>query len=285
MANPWLDRRVLHYAHRGGSREAPSSTLLAMRQALARGADVLEMDVHATLDGHLVVCHDPTVDATTNGSGAIAAMTLAQVQALDNAYWWVEGEVAVTDAPASAYVYRGRAPDDHDLRVPTLREVLEALPGIPLNLDIKQTTPTVKPYEAALAALLDEFGRSDDVIVTSFLDSAIATFAALAPAVGRAAGPLTLAECWQAARQGQPLPIADPGLVALQVPLTFGSLPVVEEGLIAAAHAAGLAVHVWTIDDPAEMESLIDLDVDGIMTDRPGVLETVLQQRGVAWVH
>src|SRR4051794_22837037 len=79
-ANPWLDRRVLNYAHQGGAGEAPSSTLLALRLAVEAGADALELDVHATKDGELVVCHDATVDATTDGTGAIGAMTLAQVR-------------------------------------------------------------------------------------------------------------------------------------------------------------------------------------------------------------
>ena len=78
-ANPWLQRRVLNFAHQGGAREAPSSTLLALHQAVAAGADALELDVHATADRHLVVCHDATVDRTTNGRGAIADLTLAEV--------------------------------------------------------------------------------------------------------------------------------------------------------------------------------------------------------------
>src|SRR3954452_24302978 len=179
--NPWLDRRVLNYAHRGGAEEAPSSTLFAMEQAVAAGADALELDVHATSDGVLVVCHDPTVDATTDATGPIAAMTLAEVRRLDNAYRF-------TTDDGATWPYRGRPPDDPRFAVATLREVLEAFPHVFVNLDIKQTAPAVEAYEPALAALLREFGRSDDVIVASFLDQATDAFSAVAPEIHTSAG-------------------------------------------------------------------------------------------------
>src|SRR5687768_9453981 len=96
--NPWLERRVLNWAHQGGAKEAPSSTLFALRQAVANGADALELDVHMTKDGVLVVCHDATVDRTTNATGAIAELTLDDVKRLDNAYWFVPGSVVDHDA-------------------------------------------------------------------------------------------------------------------------------------------------------------------------------------------
>ena len=89
--NPWLARRVLAYAHQGGAWEAPSSTLFAIRRAVELGATGIELDVHASADGHLVVSHDATVDRTTDGQGAISTMTLAQLRPLDNAYWFVPG--------------------------------------------------------------------------------------------------------------------------------------------------------------------------------------------------
>ena len=272
--NPWLDRRVLDYAHRGGAEEAPSSTLFAMEQAVAAGADALELDVHATADGVLVVCHDPTVDATTDSTGPIAAMTLADVRRLDNAYRFT------TDGGAT-WPYRGRAPDDPRFAVATLREVLEAFPHVFVNLDIKQTAPAVEPYEAALAGLLREFGRSDDVIVASFLDQATDAFSAVAPEIHTSAGTAATAEFYRAVRAGETPPSMRH--VALQVPHRMGETVVVDEAFVAAAHEAGVAVHVWTIDDPSEMEELLDLGVDGIMTDRPTVCEKVLQGRGVAY--
>jgi glycerophosphoryl diester phosphodiesterase len=277
----WLSRRVLSYAHQGGAREAPSSTLYAFRAAVAAGATALEMDVHATADGHLVVCHDATVDRTTNGTGAISRLTLAEVRALDNAYWFVPGEIAVTDRPDGGYPLRGRAPDDPELRVATLGEVLEAFPGVLLNLDIKQTAPAVEPYEAALAALLREHGRADDVIVASFNDLATTRFSELAPEIPTSPGTVGVGMFISALRQGEPY---DRGHhAALQVPPSFGPTVIVDEEFVAAAHAAGLAVHVWTIDDPEEMARLVALGVDGIMSDRPSVLVGVLAAQGAAW--
>ncbi|HVF73786.1 MAG TPA: glycerophosphodiester phosphodiesterase [Acidimicrobiales bacterium] len=268
MDNVWLGRRVLNYAHQGGAREQPSSTLAAMRAAVATGAHALELDVHPTADGELVVCHDATVDRTTNGTGRITEMTLADVQALDNAYWWRPGEVV--DHESGPWPLRGLAPDDPAYRIPSLHEVLDAFPGVYLNLDIKETTG----YEATLAAVLREHGRSDDVIVASFHDIATERFSACAPEVGTSAGTMATAAFYFAVRDGSPPPPTSH--VALQVPPAHGDTVIVDERFVAAAHEAGLAVHVWTIDEPEEMRRLIALGVDGVMTDRPSVLADVL---------
>jgi glycerophosphoryl diester phosphodiesterase len=253
-----------------------------MRQAVDAGADALELDVHMTSDGVLVVCHDATVDRTTDGQGAIADLTLEQVRALDNAYWWVEGSVVDHDQEAAAYPFRGRAPDDNDFRIATLEEVLEAFPGTFLNFDIKQTAPAVASYEEPLAEALRRHGRVYDCIVASFNDVATDRFRAIAPEIHTSLGTNATAAFYQAVRSGERPP--ETPHVALQVPRTFGDIVVVDEPFVAAAHDAGLAVHVWTIDDDDEMAALVDLGVDGIMTDRPRALETVLQERGAAYV-
>jgi len=278
---PWLDRRVVAYAHQGGAWEHPSSTLFAIDQALAAGATAIELDVHATADGHLVVCHDDTVDRTTDGHGRIAELTLAELKALDNAYWFIPGADVTPDRPAADYPHRGRAVTDPDFRIATLREVLERFPGVLLNLDIKQTAPTVAPYEAALADLLAEFGRTDDVIVASFLDPATDAFRPLAPTVPTSAGTLATAEFWRAVRNGDQPPALD--AVAFQVPERYGELTVVDRRFVDAAHHAGMAVHVWTVNDAASMDRLVDLGVDGIISDLPTTLASVLAARGVAW--
>lgn len=275
--NPWLERRVLNYAHQGGAREGPSSTLHAMRRAVAAGARAIELDVHATADRQLVVCHDPTVDRTTDGAGRIADLTWAQIQGLDNAYWWVPDRVVDHEASDDEFILRGQAAGDPDLRVPLLRQVLETFPGIYLNLDIKQTSPAVEPYEQLLADLLREFGRSDDVIVTSFADESTDAFGAAAPEVSTAAGTQATAAFYFAAMQGESPPPTTHH--ALQVPPAFGGVTVVTDQFVAAAHAHGLAVHVWTIDEADEMEALADVGVDGIMTDRPTILAEVLNRR------
>ena len=274
-------RRVISYAHQGGAWAGPASTLYAIRSALAAGATGIELDVHATSDGHLVVSHDPTVDRTTNGSGNLADLTLDEVRSLDNAYWWVPGADVSPGLDPGSYPFRGRAPDDPAFGVATLEQVLEEFPGVVLNLDIKQTSPTVAPYEEALAVMLKSFGRGDDVIVASFLDSATDSFSSFAPDIPTSAGTMAVAAFLQAVRAGDdPLPMRH---VALQVPAAYGELRLVDERFVEVAHREGLAVHVWTIEEESEMQRLCDLGVDGIITDRPTALVGVLNARQEAW--
>ena len=269
------------YAHQGGAWEWPSSTLFAIGRAVAAGATAIELDVHATADGELVVGHDETVDRTTDGRGNIADLTLAQLKELDNAYWFIPGADVTPGRPDGEYPYRGRAATDPDFRIATLREVLERFPGVPLNLDIKQTAPAVVPYEAALAVLLADYDRTDDVIVASFLDPATDAFRPLAPAVPTSAGTLATVEFWGAVQEGAEPPAID--AVAFQVPERYGDLVVVDRRFVDAAHRAGMAVHVWTVNDVQAMERLVDLGVDGIISDLPTTLAGVLATRGVAW--
>jgi len=280
-ANPWLGRRVIAYAHQGGAWEAPSSTLHAIERALQVGATAIELDVHATKDRRLVVCHDETVDRTTNGTGKICDLTLEELRALDNSYWWAPGADVSPGLGADAYPVRGRAPADHDFGVATLAEVLERFEGVVVNLDIKQTAPDVEPYEALLAAELRSHGRTDDVIIASFSDVAMAAFRAVAPEFATSLATIETAEFYRAAKMGAELP-ATTG-VALQIPASFGGLTILDEALIEQAHGAGVAVHVWTINDAPEMRRLVALGVDGIVSDTPSILAGVLSESGSAW--
>ncbi len=286
--NPWLERRILNIAHQGGEIEAPSNTLYALKTAKAKGAEVLEIDVHATSDGEIVVIHDDTVNRTTDGSGRVDSLTLEQVKALDAAHWFVPDCGTCHGRSADQYALRGYAtgerplPDElagfepDDFTVPTLREVLETFPDDLVNIEIKATAPQTAPYEKALADLLAEFGRTDDTIVVSFLDPAVEAFKLHAPAVHTATATGETAAFWASA-QG-PLPGApNPRYQALQVPMQLNGIPVVTPEFVQRAHANGLAVHVWTINDRATMQALVDLGVDGIMTDRPTLLAEVLR--------
>jgi len=280
-ASVWLQRRLIAYAHQGGAWEAPSSTTFAIARALSAGATAIELDVHATLDGELVVCHDATVDRTTPAQGNIASFTLDQLRRLDFSYWFIPGADVTPDRPDDEYPYRGRAPDDPRFGIATLRQVLEQFPGVVLNLDIKQTGPVVAPYEESLARLLAEFERHDDVMVASFLDPATDAFRKFAPGVPTSAGTVEVAEFWRAVRDGAAIP--DSAVAAYQVPERMGDLVVVDEAFVEAAHRYGRAVHVWTINDAAAMERLVGLGVDGIISDVPTVLAGVLRAQGVAW--
>jgi glycerophosphoryl diester phosphodiesterase len=272
---------VISYAHQGGAWESPSSTLFAITRALAAGATAIELDVHATADGELVVCHDATVDRTTGASGLIVDHTLAELRQLDFSFWFIPGADVTPDRPEADYPYRGRAPEDRHFGIATLREVLEQFPGVVLNLDIKQTAPVVAPYEEALARLLAEYGRTDDVIVASFLDPATDAFRTFAPDVPTSAGTMATAAFWQAVNQGADIP-ATP-TVAYQVPESQGDLVIVDQSFVDAAHAHGKAVHVWTVNEASAMERLLGLGVDGIISDVPTILSAVLGDAGVAW--
>jgi len=287
----WLDRRVLHFAHQGGEVEAPSDTLYALKTAKRKGADVVEIDVHATADGQIVALHDTTVDRTTEGTGRVDAMTLPEVQRLDAAYEFIPGCGTCADRPARDYRWRGvaagkvRPPAGYrasDFRIPTLREVLAAFPDDLINIEIKRTAPETSPYEQQIADLLREFGRANDVIVVSFSDVAIERFKTLAPKIPTA---LALGEgaAFKISSMG-PLPgVGQSRYVALQVPVSFGGVEVVTKEFVDDAHAQKLAVHVWTINDEKTMRWLIDIGVDGIMTDVPTLLERVLAEKKVRW--
>lgn len=286
--NAWLGRRILNIAHQGGEIEAPSNTMFAFKTALEKGAEVLELDVHATSDGEIVVIHDATVDRTTNGTGQVDEMTLDEIKELDAAHWFVPDCGTCHDETESAYAYRGFATGErpiprklreftpNDFKIPTLREVLEEFPDTFINIEIKATAPQTVPYEDKLAALLAEYERTNDTIVVSFLDHAVEVFKTLAPDVDTATGTGEAAFFW-ASTQGPAPGTQSPRHQALQVPIVFNGITVVTPEFVEKAHANGLAVHVWTINDRAEMEWLIEIGVDGIMTDRPTLLEKVLR--------
>jgi len=278
--NEWCARRVIAFAHQGGSFEGPSSTLAAIDHALRVGATAIELDVHATRDRRVVVCHDATVDRTTNHHGEIADLTFKELSAMDNAYWWIDGDVVTPGRPASEYVRRGRAPRDRQYAVATLEEVATSFPGVLLNLDIKRTSPDVEPYESLLFDELRRLEITQEVIVASFHDEAIQRFRALAGSVATSAATNETATFYFSLLEGTPVV---PPVSAFQVPATYAGLDVVTEAFVVAAHHAGVAVHVWTINDVQEMSRLLDVGVDGLMSDRPTPLAALLTERGCAW--
>ena len=276
----WTERKVIAFAHQGGSFEGPSSTLAATAHALEVGASAVELDVHATKDRHVVVCHDETVDRTTNHHGEIASLTLGELREMDNAYWWIEGDVVSPGHDDSAYLWRGRAPDDQRYGVATLEEVSEAFPGVLLNLDIKRTGPEVEGYEELLVNELRRLERTSSVMVASFHDEAIQRFRTFAPEVATSAATNESAAFYFSLVEGTPIV---PSASAFQLPASYGDVEVVTATFIEAAHAADMAVHVWTINDVEEMARLLDLGVDGIISDRPTPLAVLLKERGCAW--
>lgn len=285
-ANPWMGKGVLNMSHQGGEIEAPSDTLFALKTSIEKGADMLELDVHLSKDGQIVVIHDETVDRTTNGTGSVEDLTLAQIKTLDAAHWFVpDVGTAPPGRPVEDYTLRGIATgaveppegyDANDFTIPSLEEVLKAFPDVPINIELKPTTRQTGAIEQAAADLLARYDRTDDVIVVSFNDASTLLFKALAPDVHTATGTAQAALFWGS--HNGPLPGApNPLNVALQVPMALG-VPVMSKDFVDNAHANDLAVHVWTINDEATMRQLIAWGVDGIMTDRPTLLEAVLDE-------
>ena len=262
------------FAHRGGCRIGPENTIEAFAAGLAAGADRLEMDVHATRDGHVVVLHDPTVDRTTDGNGPVREMTPAELHPLD-ARPRFAGRARETS-------FRGRG-----VRVPTLAAVLEAFPGVPLNIEIKQDEPAI---EHEVLSVLDRFDARGRVLLAAEEASIMARIRAAAPDVltsFSAADVLEFVTAWHGGTidayrpPGGTLDAYRPPGIALQIPPSFGDVQLVTAESVAIAHGMGLEVHVWTIDDPAEMAALLDLGVDALMTDVPPVAARLLRERGL----
>ncbi len=255
------------YAHRGGADLWPENTLFAFRHAWDLGVDVLEMDVRGTRDGAIVVIHDSTVDRTTNGSGAVRDLTLAEIQSLDAGYRF-------TPDGGKTFPYRGRG-----IRVPTLEEVFDALPNARFNIEVKSNDP---PIVDRLAQLVRERGLEDAVVVGSSEQRIARALRSALPQVATFATRDEVRAFWLWQRVGlarawRPTPDT------LQVPPVYQWGPLVLDvtspGFVRAAHRMGLHVAVWTIDDPDEMVRLLDMGVDGIMSDRPDVLLDVVRAR------
>ncbi len=249
------------FGHRGASGVAPENTLPSFREALAAGADRLELDVHGTRDGQIVVFHDPDLDRTTDGTGPLRARSLDELQALDAGYRF--------SGPDGDYPFR-----DQGVRIPTLIELCEAFPGVPLNIEIKQSDP---PIEAEVLAILDRFGARPRTLLAAERVALMARIRAAAPDVATGMA----AEEVMAFLGGRGDPAYRPAGNALQVPTSYEGFPIVTAETLASAHALGLEVHVWTVNEEAEMERLLDLGVDGLMSDFPGRVAQVLRSRGL----
>jgi glycerophosphoryl diester phosphodiesterase len=259
--HPFLDQPApIAIAHRGGAGEAPQNTMEAFGVAVALGYRYLETDAHVTRDGVVVAFHDPRLDDITDRTGAIADLTIAEVEAAD------AGHVFSSDGGRS-FPFRGRG-----VRIPRLEELLLYWPEARFIIDPKADA-CVEP----LAALIDRVAAWDRVCVGSFSDRRLRRIRALSH--GRACtsmGPRAIALARVASLFGR---MPRRGADCVQVPVRVGPVPIATGGFVRAAHRAGLPVHVWTVDDEPTMHRLLELGVDGIMTDRPRVLRDVLAAR------
>jgi len=258
-------RPTLHIAHRGGSALAPENTMLAFGEAVRRWrTDVLELDVHVTSDGEVVVSHDATLERCTDGTGAIAAHTWPAVARLDAGFRFTPDE-------GRTFPFRGAG-----ARVPRLAEVLAAFPGLRVNVDLKAGAPG---NEERLATVVRAAGAAARVCAGSEEDAVAARLAAALPEAclfypAGAATALVLGLKTGAPPAGA----ADEPWTVLDLPLFFGGERVVDAALVAAAGALGRWINVWTVDDAAEMRRCVADRVGGVMTDRPDVLRAVLDE-------
>ncbi len=246
-------------AHRGSRSLWPENTLLAFDGAYQMGYRHLETDLRVTSDGVLVCFHDPTLDRTTNGVGLVSDHSLADVRSLDAGHRHSTGE---------GFEFR-----DSGVQVPTLEEVIESFPDASLVVDMKDDG-VVEP----LAAFVDDHQIHERLIVGAFSDARIQHFREITDGrVATSSGP-TLSRMWVlASRVGRG---ASGAASALQLPTHLRGVRVIDQKLVDAAHASGLQVHVWTVNTRAEMVELLDIGVDGLVTDRPDVLKEVLDSRG-----
>ena len=257
--------RPLVFAHRGGGGLIPENTLEAFIYSARMGVDVLELDIHSTADGTLVVMHDAAVDRTTAGRGRVNELTLEAVKKLDAGYLFS------TDG-GQIFPFRGKG-----ITVPTLREIFDALPEMTFNIEPKQHVPSII---VPLCALIRERKMVDKTIVGSFNQTTIDDFRRECPEVATSASPSEVSRFLALSKAG----LGDsysPPMQALQVPENLGNLQVVSEEFIETAHRLNLKVHVWTINETADMQRLLEMGADGIMTDYPDRLLTLLGRKSV----
>lgn len=248
-----LGDQPLVIAHRGGKGLWPENSLFAFERANALGVDMLEMDVHLSADDELVVIHDSTLDRTTNGEGSVAALSLAQLQALDAGYRWsADG--------GQSYPYRGQG-----VRIPAFVDVLQRFPDIAKVIEIK--VPDVG-MEARLCDALVATGQTERVIVGSFYERSLQLFREHCPTVATSAGPgsVRLLVALNFVGLGS---LLSPSYQALQIPERHSGLTVASERLMRTARARGLNVQLWTINEQPAMRRLIDLGAQGLITDYP----------------
>lgn len=256
------DDQLLVIAHRGGAGERPENTMIAFQHAVDIGVDALEMDVHSSSDGVLVVIHDDTVDRTTNGSGRVSDLPFAELQALDAGYNWSPAETESVEYP-----FRGG-----DAKIPAFEEVLTAFPDMRMVIEIKQETPSiVQP----LCDLLRAHNVQQQVIVGSFHPAALYAFREVCPEVATSAVEEEIRPFFILNQVGLTRAYA-PSMHAFQVPEYSGSLHVVTQSFVDSAHAHNIAVQTWTINDEAGMRRMIELGVNGIITDYPTRLIALL---------
>ena len=250
-------------AHRGGRSLGPENTLYTYRRAVDLGVDVLEIDVQLTRDNHLVVIHDKTVDRTTNGSGTVESFKLVDLQKLDAGYRWSADR-------GNRFPLRGKG-----IKISSLAEVFQAFPQMRINIESKDPRPAAI---TSLCQTIQDHNMSQKVMIASFDAGTLKRFRAVCPGVATSAG-ASEAILFYSLQKMHLESAYSPVAQALQIPQTYGDLKVVTKRFVDAAHARNLKVHVWTVNGVDSMKTLLQLGVDGIMTDYPQRLLEIMTNR------
>ena len=251
------------FAHRGASGEAPENTLAAFHRAAELGMVYAELDVHLSRDGHVVVIHDETLERTTNGRGLVREHTLAELQSLDAGYRF-------SPDAGETFPFRGQG-----ITISPLADVLRSFPHIRFTVEIKQKDP---PIEEQVIAVVQACGVADTVVLASEHDAVVTRVRSLAPDISTNCAVGEVFEFMQKSLTKQLDDYRPPGQ-AFQIPPEYQGVTLVTPETVSAIRALGAEVHVWTINDPHEIERLFDLGVDGIMSDFPGRLLDVAQKK------
>jgi glycerophosphoryl diester phosphodiesterase len=244
------------YAHRGAAGTLPENTMAAFRAAVEAGSRYLELDVWASRDGQVVVHHDDTLLRTCNDPRRLGDLDLAEIKQLD------AGATFSSDGGLST-PFRNQG-----IGIPTLAELLREFPDIFFNIEIKQAQP---PIEERVLATVRQTGAEERVLLAAEHDEIMQRLRPLAGAIPTSLsfGELTAFFTWLLA--GCPPDYQPPG-AALQIPEYYGDMRLVTEQSLAAAHAVGLEMHVWTVNEPEAMRRLLAMGVDGVMSDFPELL-------------
>lgn len=264
--------QIDNIAHQGGNLEQPDATFVAFDAASELNVDVLEMDVHLSKDGHLIVMHDRRVDRTTDGEGAIQDLTLAEIQQLDAAYWWpyhTNKDVEKHKVPDDmTFPYRGKG-----LSIPTLNEMFQRYPHHRFVIELKDDTEELR---SALLEMIGQYNRWDHVLIASFYASTLQEVRKIAPRAQTyaAGGEIRLFYILHMLHLEKLFPY---DIDAFAIPMTSGGLNLATKRFVEAAHNAGMLVHYWTINDEDDMTALMEIGADGLMTDYPSVLQKLTQ--------
>jgi len=265
ILHPYFDLpRPVSIGHRGCAGEAPENTLASFERALEQGAAILESDVHLTRDGIPVLIHDPEVDRVTDRTGLVSDFDFATLRSFDAGYRFS------TDGGQS-FPFRATG-----IAIPSVEQAFVQFPNARFNLELKSPEPGLVD---AMISLVARLGREDLTLLTAgetpIMVELRAALARCEKPIAQGASTADVLDFVRSAIDGS---APAPGPMALQIPAEFAGGPLVTRELVEHAHRHDVHVHVWTINDPAQMEALLDLGVDGIISDFPARLGALLDR-------